>query len=65
WGTSETFVQRERSENQSRDIEITNTTAKTSAVIPLGMHMLTVGASWEEESLEDGTTNQISDRTAV
>ena len=65
WGTSETFVQRERSENQARDIEITNTTAKTSAVIPLGMHMLTVGASWEEESLEDGTTNQISDRTAV
>ena len=65
WGTSETFVQRERSENQSRDIEITNTTAKTSALIPLGMHMLTVGASWEEESLEDGTTNQISDRTAV
>ena len=65
WGTSETFVQRERSENQSRDIEITNTTAKTSAVIPLGMHMLTVGASWEEEALEDGTTNQISDRTAV
>jgi len=65
WGTSETFVQRERSENQSRDIEITNTTAKTSVVIPLGMHMLTVGASWEEESLEDGTTNQISDRTAV
>ena len=65
WGTSETFVQRERSENQSRDIEITNTTAKTSAVIPLSMDMLTVGASWEEESLEDGTTNQISDRTAV
>ncbi|WP_422103532.1 ligand-gated channel protein [Vreelandella sp.] len=65
WGTSETFVQRERSENQSRDIEITNTTAKTSAVIPLGMHMLTVGASWEEESLEDATTNQISDRNTI
>lgn len=65
WGTSETFVQRERSENQSRDIEITNTTAKTSAVIPLGMHMLTVGASWEEEALEDATTNQISDRNTI
>ncbi|BBI63580.1 hypothetical protein HSBAA_48860 [Vreelandella sulfidaeris] len=35
WGTSETFVQRERSENDSRDIDITNTTAKTSAVVPL------------------------------
>ena len=65
WGTSETFVQRERSENQSREIEITNTTAKTSAVIPLGMHMLTVGASWEEEALEDATTNQISDRNTI
>ena len=65
WGTSETFVQRERSENQSRDIEITNTTVKTSAVMPLGMHMLTVGASWEEESLEDATTNQISDRNTI
>lgn len=65
WGTSETFVQRERSENQSRDIEITNTTAKTSALIPLGMHMLTVGASWEEESLDDSSTNQISDRQTI
>ncbi|RBI68259.1 ligand-gated channel protein [Vreelandella sulfidaeris] len=65
WGTSETFVQRERSENDSRDIDITNTTAKTSAVVPLDRHMLTVGASYEEESLDDSTTNQISDRTTV
>ncbi|BBI63579.1 hypothetical protein HSBAA_48850 [Vreelandella sulfidaeris] len=27
--------------------------------------MLTVGASYEEESLDDSTTNQISDRTTV
>lgn len=65
WGTSETFVQRERSDNKSRDIEITNTTAKTSTVIPLGMHMVTVGASYEEESLNDNTTNRISDRTDI
>lgn len=65
WGTSETFVQRERSENQSRNIEITNITAKTSALIPLGMHMVTVGASWEEESLDDSSTNQISDRQTI
>ncbi|MEA2117149.1 ligand-gated channel protein [Halovibrio sp. HP20-50] len=65
WGTSETYVQRERSDNKSRDIEITNTTAKTSAVIPLGMHMLTVGANYEEESLQDSTTNRISDRTEI
>lgn len=65
WGTSETFVQRERSENESRGIEITNTTAKTSALIPLGMHMVTLGASWEKESLEDSSTNQISDRQTI
>lgn len=65
WGTSETFVQRENSRNDSRDIEITNTTAKTSGVIPLGTHMVTVGASYEEEKLEDGTTNQISDLTTL
>ena len=65
WGTSETFVQRERSENQSRGIEIINTTAKTSALIPLGMHMVTVGASWEEESLDDSSTNQISNRQTI
>lgn len=65
WGTSETFVQRERSENESRGIEITNTTAKTSVLIPLGMHMVTLGASWEKESLDDSSTNQISDRQTI
>lgn len=65
WGTSETFVQRENSRNDSRDIEITNTTAKTSAVIPLGRHMVTVGASYEKEKLEDSTTNQISDLAEI
>lgn len=64
-GSSESFVQRETSENPSREIEITNTTAKTSLVMPLGAHMLTLGASYEEESLDDGTTNQISDRTHI
>ncbi len=64
-GTSETYVQREVSENRAREIEITNTTARTSLVLPLGDHMLTLGADYEEESLDDATTNQISDRTHV
>ncbi|MFS8152532.1 ligand-gated channel protein [Vreelandella titanicae] len=64
-GSSESFIQRETSENPSREIEIANTTAKTSLVMPLGAHMLTLGASYEEESLDDYTTNQISDRTNV
>ncbi|MGQ7247269.1 ligand-gated channel protein [Halomonas sp. V046] len=64
-GTSETFVQREVADNKSREIEITNTTAKSSLVMPLGAHMVTVGASFEDEELDDQTTNQISDRTNV
>lgn len=59
-GTTETFVQRESTENVARDITITNTTAKTSLVMPLGVHMVTIGASYEDESLEDTTTNSIS-----
>lgn len=59
-GTTETFVQRESTKNVARDITITNTTAKTSLVMPLGMHMVTIGASYEDESLEDTTTNSIS-----
>ncbi|MGM0701618.1 MAG: ligand-gated channel protein [Pseudomonadota bacterium] len=66
-GTSETFVQREVSENRSREMEITNTSAKSSLVLPLGAHMLTLGASYEKESLDDETSNRLpdSDRTSV
>ncbi|WP_136068157.1 ligand-gated channel protein [Modicisalibacter radicis] len=64
-GTSESYVQREVSENKSREMEITNTTAKSSLVMPLDAHMLTLGVSYEEEELVDTTSNQISDRTRV
>lgn len=64
-GTTESFLQRETSENPSRDIEINNTTAKTSLVMPLGAHMVTVGASYEKESLDDTSTNKISSRTEI
>ncbi|HDZ48528.1 hypothetical protein LCGC14_0036780 [marine sediment metagenome] len=64
-GTTESFLQRETSENPSRDIEINNTTAKTSLVMPLGAHMVTVGASYERESLDDTSTNTISSRTEI
>ncbi|MCG8518569.1 MAG: ligand-gated channel protein [Pseudomonadales bacterium] len=64
-GTSDTFVQRETTENRSREMEITNTVAKSSLVTVLGDHIVTVGASYEEESLDDRTSNRISDRTRV
>ncbi|SDI99060.1 ligand-gated channel protein [Billgrantia gudaonensis] len=64
-GTSESFVQREATKNEARDMKITNTTAKSSLVLPLREHMLTLGVSYEEEALDDATSNQISDRTHV
>lgn len=64
-GTSESHLQREASENDSREMEITNTQARTSLLLPLGRHMLTLGADYEEESLDDRTSNRISDRTQV
>ncbi|MCU5783554.1 enterobactin receptor protein [Alcanivorax balearicus MACL04] len=64
-GTSDSYVQREETENESREITITNTMAKSSLLMPLGDHLLTVGADFEKEELHDKTTNQISDRTRV
>ncbi|WP_043526952.1 ligand-gated channel protein [Litchfieldella xinjiangensis] len=64
-GTSKTYVQREQSENKKREMEITNTIFDTNLVMPLGAHIVTVGGRYEEESLEDATSNQISDRTNV
>lgn len=64
-GTTETFVQRDTSENRARDIEIINTNAKTSLVMPLDAHMVTLGASYQHEELNDTSTNTISDRTNI
>ncbi len=64
-GTSDTYVQRERAENESREMVITNTSAKTSLVMPLGDHRLTLGADFIEEALSDKTSNRISDRTRI
>lgn len=62
-GTGDSYVQQESVNNESRQIEITNLSAKSSLVIPVGRHMVTVGASYEAEKLHDQTTNRISDRT--
>ncbi|WP_280540482.1 ligand-gated channel protein [Chromohalobacter sp. 11-W] len=67
WGfaTSDSYVQREATDNKSRDIEITNTVANTQWVLPLSGHIVTLGANYEKEELDDQNTNQISDRTQV
>jgi len=65
FGTTDSYVQREEAENLSREMKVTNTSAKTALVTPLGDHLLTVGANFEKEELSDRTSNQISNRTDV
>ncbi len=65
FGTTDSYVQREEAENLTREMKVTNTSAKTALVTPLGDHLLTVGANFEKEELSDETSNQISDRTEV
>lgn len=65
FATTDSYVQRERTENLSREIEITNTVADTRAVMPFTHHVVSVGAQYEKEELNDATTNSISDRSAI
>ena len=65
FGTTDSYVQREEAENLTREMKVTNTSAKTALVTPLGDHLLTVGANFEKEELSDQTSNQISNRTDV
>ncbi|MBL4714878.1 MAG: ligand-gated channel protein [Alcanivorax sp.] len=65
FGTTDSYVQREEAENLTREMKVTNTSAKTALVTPLGDHLLTVGANFEKEKLSDETSNQISNRTEV
>lgn len=66
FGTSNTYVQREETENLSRDMTIRNTTASTKWSMPLfDRHVTTVGAYYSMEDLKDSTTNQMSDRSTV
>lgn len=64
-GTSDTYVQQESTENRSREMEITNTVAKTSLVMPITNHMVSIGGTYEREELDDQTSNRISDRTQI
>ncbi|WP_432698205.1 ligand-gated channel protein [Marinobacterium sp. YM272] len=66
FGTTDSYIQRETTRDKSRQIEISNTNAKTSLVAPIGYdHRLTLGASFEKEELDDQTTNRISERTRI
>ncbi|GAA5234062.1 ligand-gated channel protein [Verticiella sediminum] len=66
FGLSDTYLQREKTENIARDMTITNTTFSSSLTSPLfDNHMATAGVFYLREQLEDSTTNTISDLSNV
>ncbi|MDW2373139.1 ligand-gated channel protein, partial [Vibrio sp. 1078-1] len=62
-GNSDTYLQREESENKSREMTIVNTTFKSSVVKGLGAHTLTTGVDATHAELEDFTSNKASSKT--
>ncbi|MHB0775847.1 ligand-gated channel protein [Halomonas sp. WWR20] len=60
FGTSDSYVQREEVENPSRDMEYDSTVFNTQTVMPLGMHILTLGGQYEDQELTDAG-NQAGD----
>lgn len=66
FGTSDSYVLRDETKNVVRDMTIENTILSTSWSMPvLDSHMATVGAYYSNESLNDTTTNAMSDRSDV
>ncbi|OEE41505.1 ligand-gated channel protein [Vibrio ordalii] len=65
YGVSDTYVQREVSHNKSREMEIINTVAKSSLVVPLTNNTATVGIEASHSKLEDFTSNKASDLTQI
>ncbi len=59
FGTSDSYVQQEDFNNKTRSMRIKNTDARTSWVMPLGDHLLTVGGMYQYQKLTDKTGNQL------
>lgn len=62
WGfaTSDSYIQQEEFDNRSRRMKVKNLDMRTSWTMPLGNHMLTVGANYLNQRLNDQTGNQIA-----
>ncbi|MFM9271560.1 ligand-gated channel protein [Halomonas elongata] len=54
FGSTESYVQHEETDNPSRDMNYRSTVADTKAVLPLGAHILTLGGQYEKQLLKDG-----------
>ncbi|WIX32116.1 ligand-gated channel protein [Salinicola sp. JS01] len=59
-GTSDSYVQREIAKNETREMEITNTVADSRLVMPFSAHILSVGANYEKQALEDASSNDLA-----
>ncbi|SPS00809.1 TonB-dependent outer membrane iron transport protein (precursor) [Cupriavidus taiwanensis] len=60
FGVSDSYIQQEEFDNRSRQMKIKNLDARTSWAMPLGNHMLSVGAEYLNQRLNDQTGNQIA-----
>lgn len=61
WGRSDTFLQYEDSDNDTRDIESENTIFKSTLVTSIASHTLSSGFEYQYEELKDETTNSASE----
>ena len=57
WGAAHSYIQQESVENEGREITIENTLANTQWSIALENHHVTLGGAFEQEKLDDKTTN--------
>jgi len=57
WGAAHSYIQQESVENEGREITIENTLANTQWSIALENHHVTFGGAFEQEKLDDKTTN--------
>ncbi|ASM51930.1 ferrienterochelin and colicins outer membrane receptor [Pseudoalteromonas espejiana DSM 9414] len=60
WGAAHSYIQQESVENEGREITIDNTLANTQWSIALNNHHVTIGGAFEQEKLNDKTTNAAS-----
>lgn len=60
FGVSDTYIQQEIFDNRTRQMKIKNTDLQTSWTVPLqDVHMLSFGASYQKQDLDDLTGNQL------
>jgi len=55
--TTDSFFQNESVENEGRDITIENRTARSQVSLPVRFHILSLGVGYEDNELQDETTN--------